>query len=703
MAEEYISLMEAASLEGIGYETIKKKVQRNPEKYLTRAEKSKTGGRDSILIAVSSLSKQARSAYKERVKLQEAAEMEVLGLDQATPAEQERPWYVNEDIDWFREHHKEEWYKAMELGNVVREFLQYSEKGKAEYADTFAQERIGKGKRTLYRYVKAYQEASAWAYQLHKQDGADYDYLKILALCRKPKESGTFPSFTPEVKQAIKNIWFNKEFATNQGTRELLYDKLQILAGLNGWERIPSYQSVVRYISYLMEDEGMKNAWYLASHGVREYKNKVMGKALMDTTVLRPMEVVMGDEHTFDCWVAYTHPNGKVTPIKPVLVAWIDVRSRMIFGDVICHHANSKILKKSLLKMINTPECGVPEWMLIDNGKDYTAEIMTGVPRNQRDIEGTSYIDLANGFYYKLGIEHIHRALPYQPWTKGQIERFFGGVCSRFSKQFTSYTGTLTGSKTDAKIPKDIQKMCDRGELLTMEEFYERWQTWLVEKYEKRVHRGLKEAGEEYITPLALFENEEHYYKPAPPKSAQIVFMCSEDNVRIRNYGFKRYGKVYDHPALRTHINETLSIRYDDNDVSTIFVLGKDGKTLCEAECQELLAFGTHVSEEALIKHMKKQNRQLREDRKRLEEANIPFEEMFKEINDQYVGFSSVAGGIDLMIGKKPEKKDNMVSMPLDKDYRNGFRGKAQEPEEVEENEYINKKAEDALKSLRAL
>ncbi|MGN0153479.1 MAG: Mu transposase C-terminal domain-containing protein, partial [Lachnospiraceae bacterium] len=614
-------------------------------------------------------------------------------------AEQERPWYVNADIDWFMENRKTEWYKAIEIGNVVREFLQYSEKGKAEYADSFAQERLGKNKRTLYRYVKAYQEASAWAYQLHKQDGADYDYLKILALCRKPKETGTFPSFTPEVKQAIKNIWFNKEFAMNQGTRELLYDKLQLLARINHWEKIPSYQSVVRYISYLMEDEGMKNAWYLASHGVREYKNKVMGKALMDTTVLKPMEIVMGDEHTFDCWVAYTHPNGKVTPIKPVLVAWIDVRSRRIIGDVICHHANSDILKESLIKLINTPGCGVPEWLLIDNGKDYTAEMMTGVPRNQRDIDGTDYIDLANGFYRKLGIEHIHRALPYQPWTKGQIERFFGGVCSRFSKQFTSYTGTLTGSRTDAKIPKDIQKMCDRGELLTMEEFYEQWQTWLVEKYEKRVHRGLKDAGEKYKTPLSLFENEEHYYKPAPPKSAQIVLMYREDNVRIRNYGFKRYGKVYDHPALRTHINESLSIRYDKHDISTIFVIGKDGRTICEAECQELLAFGTHVSEEALVKHMKKQNRQLREDRRILEENNVPFEEM----NDQYIGFSSVTGGIDLMIGKKPKKKDNLVSMPLDKDYRNGFRGKAQEPEPVEENEYINKKAEDALKSLRAL
>lgn len=694
MPETYVTLSEAAELEEIEYDTLRMQIKRTPEKFLIDKKKRDAGGKELTMIAISSLSKKARTAWKEREKLKEIVENNELSCEQE--GAQETPWYVNEDIDWFQEKHKTEWYKAMELGNVVREFLEYSEKGKTDYADTFAQERIGKGKRTLYRYVKAYQEAAAWAHKLNKQDGANYDYLKVLALCRKPKESGTFPSFTPEVKQAIKNIWFNKDFAMNQGTRELLYDHLQRLAGINNWEHIPSYQSVVRYISYLMEEEGMKNAWYLASHGVREYKNKVMGKAIMDTTVLKPMEVVMGDEHTFDCWVSYKYPNGKVIPIKPVLSAWIDVRSRRIIGDIICHHANSDILKESLIKLINTPGCGVPEYLLIDNGKDYTSEMMTGVPRNQREIEGSDYINLASGFYRKLGIEYLHRALPYQPWTKGQIERFFGGVCSRFSKRFASYTGTLTGSRTDAKIPKDIQKMCDRGELLSMEEFYAEWQSWLKEKYENSVHRGLKDAGEKYTKPMELFENEEHYYKPAPPKAEQIVLMYREDNVRIRNYGFRRYGQIYDHPDLRTHINETLSIRYDKHDISTIFVMNKNHKMICEAECQELLAFGTHVSEEALIKHMKKQNGQLRADRKKLEEANIPFE----TFNEQYIGFSSTVGAPDLMIGKKPDKKEKVVSMPLDKDYRNGFRGK-EEP--AEENEYINRQAEDALKALRAL
>lgn len=694
MPDAYVTLGEAADLENIGYDTIKKKVQRNPEKYLVSKERREAGGKEQTMIAVSSLSRKARTAWKEREKLKAVSGTVAPELDTGTT--QEVPWYVNEDIDWFQQQHKSEWYKAMELGNIVREFLEYSEKGRTEYAETFSQERIGKGKRTLYRYVKAYQEASAWAHRLNKQDGANYDYLKVLALCRKPKQSGTFPSFAPEVKQAIKNIWFNKDFAANQGTCETLCELLQTLAELNHWERIPSYQSVVRYVRHLEENEGMKNALFLAGHDEKEYKNRIMGKSLIDTTVLRPMEVVMGDEHTFDLWVSYKLPNGKVVPIKPVLVAWIDVRSRRILGDVICHHANSAILQESLIKLINTDGCGVPKYLLIDNGKDYTAEIMTGVPRNERNIDGTDYINLASGFYRKLGIENVHRALPYQPWTKGQIERFFGGVCSRFSKRFTSYTGTLTGSRTDAKIQKDIQKMCDRGELLTMEEFYEEWKKWLKEKYEISVHNGLRKAGERYTRPIELFQNEEHYYKPAPPKAAQTILMYREDNVRIYNFGIRRYGKVYDHPDLRTHIDETLSIRYDKNDISTIFVMDKNGRMICEAECQELLAFGTHVSEEALIKHMKAQKRQLQKDRKLLEEANIPFETM----NEQYIGFSSTVGAPDLMIGKKPDKKDKVVSMPLDKDYRNGFRGKA---EPAEENEYINRQAEDALKALRAL
>lgn len=47
----------------------------------------------------------------------------------------------------------------------------------------------------------------------------------------------------------------------------MLYEKLTAIKNINGWDKIPSYQSVTRYINYLMDDENMRNAWYLASRG----------------------------------------------------------------------------------------------------------------------------------------------------------------------------------------------------------------------------------------------------------------------------------------------------------------------------------------------------------------------------------------------------------------------------------------------------
>lgn len=70
--------------------------------------------------------------------------------------------------------------------------------------------------------------------------------------------------------------------------------------------------------------------------------------------------------------------------LKPHLAAWVDMRSRVIMGDVMCKDANSDILKQSLLKMIYSEPGGVPEYLYIDNGKDYTAKTMTGRDRNDR-------------------------------------------------------------------------------------------------------------------------------------------------------------------------------------------------------------------------------------------------------------------------------------------------------------------------------
>lgn len=695
--EAFVTLEEAATLEGVKYNSMVQKIKRYPADFKIQKEHITNGKR--VFVSVSSLSKSARNAWREREKLRKLAEEKQNDeTDQPPDIRQEAPWYVETDIEWYMSTYKENYFKGVELRNIVRKFLEYDDRGRTQYTEEFAQEYLGKNKRTLYRYLESYNEALAWADRLGKEDGCDYEFFTVLALCRKPKQTGMFPSFTPEVRQAIQNIWFNKEFAANHGTREMLYQKLEALADINRWNYIPSYQSVVRYINWLMTEGRMANAHFLASRGIREYKNKTVVKASRDTKSLRVMEVVMGDEHTFDCWVAYEMPNGKVKAVKPVLVAWIDVRSRTIMGDILCEHANSQILKQSLLKMIYQEHGGVPEYLYIDNGKDYTSFEMTGRNRKERHGNELAFDEDVRGFYKSIGIIDDHRAKPYEAWNKGEVERFFRTVCNQFSKWMTSYTGTLTGSRTEDKVPKDIRKMLEAGKLLTMDEFYAKWDEWLHTKYERQQQGGLKKQGEKWLTPWDVFENAERYEKALPAKSYATVLMMKAENVLVRNIGIVRNGYEYRSDELCDYIGQKVNIRYDPDDVSTLYVFDLKGRRICEAVSQELLRFGT-VSENT-VNHIKMQQRQLKRDRERLEEARKPFE----EINDQYVGFNSVTGGIDLMTegkGKAKAKKSKMVAFPDSELYRQAGAGK--QMEEDQEESYLAKRAEEALKKLRAM
>jgi transposase InsO family protein len=695
LAETFISLEIAAELEGIKYNTLVQRMKRNPKSFKISKEQGENGGKERVSVALSSLSSKARKAYKVSQKV-------IVENSDIKQKAQEFPWYIDIDLNWYIETHKQQYYEAVELSRKLDEFVTYKDSDRTSYSDEMAL-KLGISQRTLYRYAEGYLEASAWALKLEKEENRNFDYLKVLALCRKPKDSNTFPSLTDEQKAIIENIWFDKSFAQNKGTIEMLYWKFEDIAFERGWEGYPSIKTVARYIKYLMDELRGKNAHYLAANGMREFKNAKMLKGKRDTTALSIMEFVQGDEHTFDCWVQYTSPNGKVKAVRPKLVAWIDTRSRCIMGDVLCVDANAQILKESLVKMVYSHPGGVPKHLHIDNGKDYTAETNTGQSRKERQMQDLQFDSETKGFYRSIGIEDWSRSLPYEPWGKGQIERFFGTVCTQFTKWMESYVGTLTGSRTDAKRKKDIPKMLERGELLTMEEFYEHWTRWKNEVYHKREHSSLKKAREKYITPIELFENAvERYVKAAPPREYAAMLLMKADTALVRNQGIIKFGTLYTDYELCHYIGETVNIKWDIDDVTKLYVYDKSGKRICEAVSSELLQFAPGVTQAALEEHMRKQKRQLRETRELLEDFQTPYEYRVQDENSTPV----VVGSLDLTVSKAKQK---VVQLPNDKEFRKGMKdGSISKKQSKEQNEkgheeFFNQKAQSALEKLRAL
>lgn len=689
MPEIYITLEESAELEGVKYNTLVQRINRNPQDYKTQKEsRDLEGGKDRVMVAVSSLSKVARKKYKEAEKIKEVNGGDIIIEQKA----QEMPWYLYIDLNWYIENNKKRYYEAVELAKQVEQFVSYEDTDRTAHADEFAS-KLGVSQRTLYRYAQNYLEASAWALKLEKEEGNSYDYLKPLSLCRKPKMTNTFPSLTEEQKAIIENIWFDKTFASNLGTQEMLYEKFEEIAEERGWKSYPSIKTVARYIKYLMDELRGVNAHYLQANGMRAFKNNKMIKAKRDASALEVMEFVQGDEHTFDCWVEYTAPNGKVKAIRPKLVAWIDTRSRCIMGDIVCVDANSQILKESIVKMIYSPIGGVPKHIHIDNGKDYTSKTNLGQDRKERSM--LEFDSETRGFYRSIGIEEWSRSLPYQPWGKAQIERFFRTVCNRFTKWFTSYTGTLTGSMTSGKRQKDIKGMLERGELLTMEEFYSEWTKWLNDKYHNKEHGGLKSDREKYIKPAELFMNAtEKYVKAPPPREYAAMLLMKSDKALVRNQGIMKFGTLYTDYELSRYIGETVGIKWDIDDVTKLYVYTSDGKKICEAVSHEALSFAPRVAQDALEKHLRKQKRQVKEAQEVLKHFNTPFEERHEDATP------TIVGGLDLAIKGEVEQ---VVTMPQDKEYREELKSKEKAKKTKTEANFYTNKADDVLEKLRKL
>lgn len=679
MLDDFVTLEEAAQYECISYSTMQKRLKRLPDKFQIKTQERENGGLPKVFISVSSLSPKARRAYRaDRALDQEPAPTR-------TEGDKDPPWYVEQDLNSYIESNKRKFYEAVELANRLQEFIDYDDYKKTEYSKEFAQS-LGISQRTLYRYVGNIIEAQAWARKMEQEDGQSRDYFRVLSLCRKPRVKDNFPSLTAEQKAYIGAVWFNRNFCANLGTREMLYTALQEEAKRQGWE-CPSDRTVGRYISYLMEQRGARSAQYLAANGTRDWKNKMMLKGKRDTTPLRVMEYVVGDEHTFDIWVQYTAPNGKVRAVRPKLTAWEDMRSRAIIGDVISIDANSQTLKESLVKMIYSDIGGVPKALHIDNGKDYTAKTMTGQSRSERSIDFRFDAETV-GFYQSIGIQEVGRSLPYQPWDK-PIERFFGRVCSQFSKWFYSYVGTLTGSKTYAKREKDVEKMLERGELYTLEEFYKLWEQW-KENYMRSAHQGLK--GDKWHTPLEVFENAERYEKAAPPREYAALLLMKSATARVTNQGITRFGTLYANYELAYYIGQTVGIKWDIDDITKLYVFDKQGKKICEAESAELLQFYGHVSQDALEKHLRNQKRQEKETKEFLERMQRGYAELSDDGRK-----TATVGGIDLTL--KPDRKDKIIALPADKEYRQERKAKKANAE----NEFLLEKGNEALERLRAM
>lgn len=249
----------------------------------------------------------------------------------------------------------------------------------------------------------------------------------------------------------------------------------------------PSHTSFKRRL----EREIPKQSIYLARYGQtawnrrygnyieRDYSNVVCGK------------VWVSDHAQID--VACLSQDGNV--VFPWVTAWRDYKSGKWLGWLLqCGNPNSDHIFQTFYYAAE--EYGLPEDVIIDNGKDYRCKDFAGGRTNRIHVETNQ--PKTTSMLAELNVD-VHFALPYNAQTK-PIERDFLKIKELLSKHCVGYRGGNVVERPE-KLAAEIKA----GKIMPFDRFKAVFDDFIINVLNKRPSEGKNLKG---LCPDDLFEQE---------------------------------------------------------------------------------------------------------------------------------------------------------------------------------------------------
>ncbi len=228
------------------------------------------------------------------------------------------------------------------------------------------------------------------------------------------------------------------------------HEATQRTATKERWAWPASYQATVKWLR-IHDDLALS---CLMREGREAWQHRYMPHLEIDHTLIEPGDLFVCDHHQVDFWVQLDGEQ-----LRPWLTAIQDDRSRCIVGWNLGIAPHQDSILCAMRRAFR--DRAIPRKMRIDNGKDFTSKLLTGTTKHTRDRLRTEFgADWRNvvkrtealiecvdprfqGVIHSLGIELIY-AIPYQPWSKGTLERWFGTFEDQCGKTFATYCGNST-------------------------------------------------------------------------------------------------------------------------------------------------------------------------------------------------------------------------------------------------------------------
>lgn len=211
--------------------------------------------------------------------------------------------------------------------------------------------------------------------------------------------------------------------------------------------------------------------------------------------------------------------------IFPWVTAWRDFKSGKRLGWILqAGYPNSDHIFQSFYYAAE--EYGLPQEIIIDNGKDYRAKDFAGgrsrIKVNSNPAKTTAMLD-------ELNVK-VHFALPYNAQTK-PIERDFLTIKNLLSKHCSGYRGGNV-----AERPEKLSDEIKQGRIMDFVKFKELFDDFVINVFNKKPSQGKNLKG---LCPDELFIRE-YKEKIIPSKDALKLFcMRTSKTYTIGRNGIK--------------------------------------------------------------------------------------------------------------------------------------------------------------------
>lgn len=367
----------------------------------------------------------------------------------------------------------------------------------------------------------------------------------------------------PEAWDLFKVYWLKPGQPTVESCVEIVADELGIELPTPATFR----RQIKKQIPLMAQDFYRK--------GKKYYEDNHAPYNPRDYSVYHSNDWWIADHHVFD--VAVLDKNGKV--VRPWLSAWEDLHSRMIVGYALNFvDPNSDIVLDSFARACY--QHGIPDNIKIDNGKDYKAYDL---------FNSTFSMAVCN----EMGI-NVSCALPYNAKAK-PIERLFGTLEKKYCKHLPQYLSN------DPKTRPE--KMRKRNDQLTREAMpFEDFKVFvdnLVKVYNTTPHSSIKgkTPREAYATgfekPMRVVIGE---------AALNMFLMRTTKLLKVGRNGVRvpAIGYHFDDEKLYAHRGEQVYVRYNSDDVRTVYIFTESNEFLCIATSVPLCEYGGPVAMEQI-------------------------------------------------------------------------------------------------------